>query len=225
MRHPERVYFEELKRQIVVRFRERQLDCPDDLSDWKGKIIESFQDDLQEKVKGRISTRWFYDHLKSDREDKIPRIDILNLLSEYCEFESWDTFKEKKKAEGIKEDSPDRSKIRLEGMLRHSKRPIITIVILTALACTAFFAFRPTDVPEFKMSFVDSDFGMPIGDKNLEVILLDTENEGMTFKADSTGSVSVPLVAEIFRIAVKPITMRLTLLKLSLETKMAKSSP
>lgn len=203
MRHPERVYFEELKRQIVVRFRERQLDCPDDLSEWKGKIIESFQDDLQEKVKGRISTRWFYDHLKSDREDKIPRIDILNLLSEYCGCESWESFKEQKKNEGIKEDQPAQSKIGLEGMLRLSKRPVIAIIILTVIVCTAFFAFRPTNVDEFKISFVDSDFGMPIGDKNLEVTLLNTENEGMIFKADSTGSVSVPWVADIFEIAVK----------------------
>ena len=79
MRHPERVYFDALKRLIVIRFRERKPECPNKLSDWTGKTIADFQEDLQERVNGRISERWFYDHLKSDQEDRMPRVDILNL--------------------------------------------------------------------------------------------------------------------------------------------------
>ena len=34
-------------------------------------------------VNGRISEKWFYTHIKSN-SGKLPRIDMLNILSEYC---------------------------------------------------------------------------------------------------------------------------------------------
>jgi hypothetical protein len=202
MRHPDRVYFDALKSQIVTCFRKRYIDCPDDISEWKGKVIENFQEDLQEKVKGRISTRWFYDHLKSDKEDRIPRVDILNLLSEYCGFDSWEAFKEQKKSEGIKE-RPVKSKLGNKRLIQRLSFAIAvmagTIVYFMALAETES---ETTGKIEYKISFIDSDFGMPIANKNLEIILLENGSEGVVLKADSNGCINLELKNETFRFVV-----------------------
>jgi len=194
MRHPERVYFDELKNQIVACFRERNADCPDDISEWKGKVIESFQEDLQEKVKGRISTRWFYDHLKSDKEDRIPRVDILNLLSEYCGFDSWEAFIKLKKAEGIK-DKPVKTKLGIKRIIKFLL-PILVVSIVVMIA------MMMTGKTEYKISFIDSDFGMPIANRNLEITVLEDGRGGRIVKADSNGCVNLILKDEEFRFIV-----------------------
>ncbi len=71
---------------------ERHPHIDSDISQWKGKEISFFQQDLEERVSGRISEKWFYTHLKSET-DKLPRIDILDLLSQYSGFEDWLDFK------------------------------------------------------------------------------------------------------------------------------------
>lgn len=194
MRHPERVYFNELKSQIVTCFRERYVDCPDDISQWKGKVIENFQEDLQEKVKGRISTRWFYDHLKSDKEDRIPRVDILNLLSEYCGFDSWEAFIEQKKSEGIK-DRPLKSRLESKRLIKLlSYLVVLSAVVIAVVNMTG----KKTGKIEYKISFIDSDFGMPIANKNLEIRLLEDGREGVIVKADSNGCLNLVLENEKF---------------------------
>ncbi|MCG8575515.1 MAG: hypothetical protein MI810_11570 [Flavobacteriales bacterium] len=210
MRHPERNYFDELKKLIVLRFRERQNDCSMDLSEWKGKEIELFQQDLQERVRGRISIRWFYDHLKSDREDRIPRIDILNLLCQYCGFESWNDFKESKKEEGLEEAQGPPSKAQVDAEVEKpmpEKRRWVLIsgmmLISLLLGVVLITTLSNDGQQEYKMCFVDSDFGIPIADKNLEVKLLEKGYEGSAIKADTVGCLSLFMNSDSFQVVVR----------------------
>ena len=86
--------FELLKRKVAATTRERHPGNDIEIKRWKGKEIKSFQDDLMDRVQGRISEKWFYTHLKSE-EPTLPRIDILNLLSAYVGYEDWIDFKRK----------------------------------------------------------------------------------------------------------------------------------
>ena len=63
------------------------------IKDWKGEDITAFQEDLFSKVKGTISEKWFYTYIKNEPE-KLPRIDILNLLSTYVGFDNWTAFRD-----------------------------------------------------------------------------------------------------------------------------------
>lgn len=63
-----------------------------EFKDWSGYDIQNFQDDLEEKCKSTISEKWFYNHFKNENE-KLPRVDVLNLLSFYCGYKNWDDFK------------------------------------------------------------------------------------------------------------------------------------
>jgi hypothetical protein len=72
MKHPDKVYFDKLKEEISARYRSKNPSVPARIEDWNGKTIEGFQNDLQQEVKSAISLRWFYMHIKSINEDKIP---------------------------------------------------------------------------------------------------------------------------------------------------------
>ncbi len=59
--------------------------------DWSLNDIRDFQADLESVCKSSVSEKWFYTHFKND-SDKLPRVDVLNLLSQYCGFKNWDEF-------------------------------------------------------------------------------------------------------------------------------------
>lgn len=86
--------FELLKNEITDRFFESNSASSKDISDWKGQDIVNFQEDLFDKVKSTISEKWFYTYFKSEFE-KLPRIDMLNILAEYANYSNWHEFTDK----------------------------------------------------------------------------------------------------------------------------------
>lgn len=85
-----RTSFDKLK--IAVRDKaEERLNIRKEFVDWSLNDIRDFRVDLEEVCKSSISEKWFYTHLKNS-SDKLPRIDVLNLLSEYCGYTNWDDF-------------------------------------------------------------------------------------------------------------------------------------
>jgi len=86
------LYFRSLKENLVKKLQESYPDAGIDISAWKGREIQLFQKDLEENVNGRISEKSFYTHFKTET-DKIPRIDVLDLLCQYVGYENWVDFK------------------------------------------------------------------------------------------------------------------------------------
>ena len=87
--------FERLKKEIQVEYLKNHSPSEEDISQWKGIDIVYFQEDLRKKVKGSISEKTFYTYFKSTNIDKLPRIDILNMLSAYIGYQSLYEFKKK----------------------------------------------------------------------------------------------------------------------------------
>ena len=85
-----------LKNKVSERLQENYNVTSVRIEDWKGKDIEKLQKDLGERINGRISEKWFYTHLKADNE-RLPRIDMLDLLSEYVGYDNWLDFKTRNK--------------------------------------------------------------------------------------------------------------------------------
>ena len=98
--------FEILKKSIAKRFLEENSAQSTDLSKWKGQEITLFQDDLFNKTKSTVSEKWFYTYFKSDFK-KLPRIDMLNLLAQYCGYKSWAHFLNQKEIEVFGEASQE----------------------------------------------------------------------------------------------------------------------
>ncbi|WFS35645.1 hypothetical protein AWN91_004815 [Riemerella anatipestifer] len=87
------LHFEQLKVEVQEVFLESHTPSEEDISLWKGIDIVYFQEDLRKKAKGNISERSFYTYFKSSPTQKLPRIDMLNLLSSYAGYANWYDFK------------------------------------------------------------------------------------------------------------------------------------
>lgn len=86
--HP---YFERLKEAVWQTYQAAHPACGP-IQEWRGQEIVDFQEELSEKVNGRISEKWFYTHIKSANTGKLPRIDMLDLLSQYAGHANWKAF-------------------------------------------------------------------------------------------------------------------------------------
>jgi len=97
----EKILFEQLKKEVAKTFLQENTALSPDISQWKGDDIVRFQEDLLHKVKGRVSEKWFYNYFRNDIQ-KLPRIDMLNLLSQYAGYQNWADFKQKHRLKKIK---------------------------------------------------------------------------------------------------------------------------
>lgn len=89
------LHFEQLKTEIQARYLKNHTPSHEEISKWKGIDIIYFQEDLRKFAKGNISEKSFYTYFKNTPVSKLPRIDILNLLSIYAGYASWFDFKKK----------------------------------------------------------------------------------------------------------------------------------
>jgi hypothetical protein len=86
--------FIELRKRVATTFLKENTALSTDITQWKGDDILRFQEDLLIKVKAQVSEKWFYNYFRKDIQ-KLPRIDMLNLLSEYVGEKNWAAFKNK----------------------------------------------------------------------------------------------------------------------------------
>lgn len=102
------LHFEQLKKDVQAQYLEEYTPSFDDISKWKGIDIIYFQEDLRKKAKGNISEKSFYTYFKNSPVTKLPRIDMLNLLSIYAGYDSWYEFKKQHLFAGeLLQDEPD----------------------------------------------------------------------------------------------------------------------
>ena len=87
------LHFEQLKSEVQTQYLDNHTPSFDDISKWKGIDIIYFQEDLRKIAKGNISEKSFYTYFKNSPVTKLPRIDMLNILSIYAGYVSWYDFK------------------------------------------------------------------------------------------------------------------------------------
>ena len=85
--------FQQLKEDVATTARQACPANPSDVRTWKGEDIRCFQEDLAKRVNGRVSEKWFYTHFKADQET-VPRVDMLDLLSRYVGYDSWNDYRQ-----------------------------------------------------------------------------------------------------------------------------------
>ncbi|WP_299608635.1 hypothetical protein [uncultured Aquimarina sp.] len=145
-----------------------------DITEWKGQDIILFQEDLRKEVKGSISEKSFYNYFKTSSE-KIPRVDILNMLSEYCGYENWNDFK----TQNSKIISNNTKK-------KTAKRKWIVFFLIGILFITSAYFLIPKS-NTFNFCFIDRDRNEPIIKTPIEIIVLNNEQSPYYTKSDSLG--------------------------------------
>ena len=151
-----------------------------DISKWKGQEITDFQEDLRIKVNGQISEKWFYTHMKAENTS-LPRIDVLDLLSQYAGHINWQDFRHKNIGILPPEEKPGKSVSIL------IKIPLLLITVMTLL----FIIIKIINTQNYRFNFIDSDSGEPITDNSLRAELLMGNESPVSLISDENGSITV----------------------------------
>ncbi|KAA1244801.1 hypothetical protein [Aquimarina sp. RZ0] len=139
---------------------------------WKGQDIILFQEDLQKKTKGSISEKSFYSYFKNTPE-KLPRVDILNMLSHYCGYINWNDFKTKnsKKTTLTKKKYPKKGS---------------SLILISTILITSAYLLIPRE-HTFRFCFIDQDRNQPIDKTPIDITILNHEQSHFYTKSDSSG--------------------------------------
>ena len=148
MRLTELEKFQELKIKVLLKY---QKQYPYFQGNWKtfsSQDIQNLIDLIEEKSKHTISEKWIYTHLKPEINSKIPRKDMLNILSEFVGFSGWDEF--------VFEE-----KIVLKPIVNSSKRRnwkllLLLIFVISSLIC--ILVFNKNDVSKTKTIELNNQF-------------------------------------------------------------------
>jgi len=170
-----KLYFNFLREKVSETFLEENHG-PKHSREWKGETITAFQEDLLSKTQGRISEKSFYTYFKNEPK-KLPRIDMLNLLSSYAGYENWNEFTNAHSgyvSEGISE------KKKPKGLT-----PALWIAIFLPIFIILFITNRSKN--EFDFCFFDDDTNSAITKTAIDVKVLQEGESPIYLKTDSEG--------------------------------------
>jgi len=199
-------YFSILKTKVSKVFR-ASFSAPETISDWKGVTITDFQEDLRIKTKGSFSEKWFYTYMKNDTE-KLPRIDMLNLLSEYVGYRNWNAFIE---AQG--------TTIEEKSKIKKRKKPLILglLILLPILVFGIYTSINKKNT--FSFCFLDADKNTVINNIKLDITIFRNHESPIYLKTDSLGCFSYDTYENSIRFVVKSPYYKTDTIVRSLETK------
>ena len=181
--------FDLLKKKVENTFRSNYSTCQDSIHDWKGKQIAQFQEDLSNAVGGYVSEKWFYTHLKVTKNEKLPRIDMLDLLAQYVGAISWDDFVIENAAK--KEEEPQEA---LKKTAKSTAANIWMLIfglffIVCIMVVLSFFNKENT----YHFCIVDMDDGSAIDYNNIQAFWLKPNESPLPLKIDSAACIEMPI--------------------------------
>jgi hypothetical protein len=95
--------FEQLKQKVLLKYQEY---FPYFQGNWKNFSSQDIQNLIvliEENTKQNVSEKWIYTHLKPKTNSKLPRKDMLDILSQFSGFSGWDEFQFKNRGVVLEE--------------------------------------------------------------------------------------------------------------------------
>ncbi|WP_179319215.1 hypothetical protein [Winogradskyella helgolandensis] len=172
-------------KELVIKTFLKKHNASKSVKDWSGNEIVMFQEDLFDSVKARVSEKWFYTYFKNDVE-KLPRIDMLNLLSTYVGFKSWSDFK-------ITNSKPTSQKSKA------LKFYVLLFLLLTLLAGVWLSNRNHT----YTICFIDDIKGQPINSITLDIKILNIDDTPTYLKSNTNGCFSYTTEADYIKFVVQ----------------------
>ena len=198
MESKELAYFDQLKTTLGKVVSARFPGAPTDIRQLSGADLHLFQEDLMEQTQGRVSEKWFYTHIKPLHNERLPRIDVLNLLSRYAGYESWPAFRDAH-AVAIAELGEASS---ISAPSRRSRVYLLAAPLLLALAALIWLGVSRKE-ESHTICFSDAILGTQIRDTSLRAWQLIEGESPLLLQADSNGCVMVSSATELVKVAVQ----------------------
>ncbi|MCB9189186.1 MAG: hypothetical protein H6599_07865 [Flavobacteriales bacterium] len=171
LKKSDRILFDLLKEKVAEKLREEYPEVSNSMQDWKGDEIALFREDLQNKVHGTVSEKWYYTHIKNEQE-KLPRVDTLNLFAQYIGLNSWNAFLyehvgEEQQDEVVETEIYDPS-WKKQGLSKRSYL-LFFLVGFSIVSIVLYFSFRTVEEPRYSICFIDKHTHLPVIDSFLEI--------------------------------------------------------
>ena len=96
--------FKQLKEEVLCKYKDSFPYWEGTLEDFGNKEIAELQELIEAAIKQRISEKWVYTHLKPTDNEKLPREDMLNILSVWVGYSGWDEFRVKAKGKLVESE-------------------------------------------------------------------------------------------------------------------------
>ena len=185
----QRILFDLLLEKVGLKLQENHPEVNIPMHDWKGEEIALLREDLQEKVLGTISEKWYYTHIKNQQE-KLPRVDTLNLLCQYVEEQSWKAFAHQysdKKKETVIAPPISKDQVRQSASPKKKKLvPLIIIATISIIGLVLILNVFQTKETHYRFCFIDKNTHLPVVDSFLEIKLLKDEETPLFFPLKSS---------------------------------------
>ncbi len=179
------LHFQLLKKDIEEKYKKEYPECRIIITNWRQQEIKRLRSLLVKHVGGQISEKWFYTHIRTENNEKLPRIDTLDLLCRFVGFENWEQYLEFKR-ENVKTTSTKKRSFLID-LMRKKKWLVIGISII-------FFGlviFTNVDLfaqLEYRFSFIDADTGELIKNSKIEITILHPNESPELIMCDSNAS-------------------------------------
>lgn len=173
--------FQKLKEEVAQTFLQNHSASNSNIREWKGQDITDFQEDLFQRTRGRISEKWFYTHIKAASQ-KLPRIDMLNLLSAYAGYSNWAEFRDGQAA--VLTDSNNPPELKKKRHIQWWAIPVFLVI-----GTLGWWLFPTPTVYHF--CFTDADRGVAITGQPIELEILRSGETPLRLAPDSSGCVQL----------------------------------
>jgi predicted DNA-binding transcriptional regulator AlpA len=128
------VLFQNLKNDVLLVYKEHQPYFEGTWKTFSSQDIQNLIELIETKVKQTVSEKWIYTHLKPETNEKLPRKDMLDILSQLVGFSGWDEYVFKNKVAVI-EPKLDENK-------RYNNKSLWFIGLLVVTALSAFIFYN-----------------------------------------------------------------------------------
>jgi len=130
--------FQLLKTDVLLAYKKQHPYFEGTWKTFSSQDILNLIDLIENKINQRVSEKWVYTHLKPENNPKLPRKDMLDILSQLVGCSSWDEYVFKNKKGVSKEIEPIRKK-------QKTGIWIISGIVFIGIVAYSFYLFNDTE--------------------------------------------------------------------------------
>ena len=143
-------YFQRLKEKVLLKYQEQYPFFQGNWKTFSSQDIQNLIGLIEVQCKQTISEKWIYTHLKPESNSKIPRKDMLNILSEFVGYSGWDEFTFEDKTIVVESKPSSETK--------KSKKGILLIGLIVAIGITGLIIYTKSAKPEAQTIELQNEF-------------------------------------------------------------------
>lgn len=141
--------FQELKDKVLLKYQEQYPFFQGTWKTFSSQDIQNLIGLIEVQCKQTISEKWIYTHLKPETNSKIPRKDMLNILSQFVGYSGWDEF--------TFEEKVFEAKVPKEGTKSKTKFWLALLLLIFGIAIALVFFYKQ-EAPISKSIELNNEF-------------------------------------------------------------------